>query len=126
MKTIVAVGMQGRELEGGHVIGETFMIDDVDEDLVGYQWRLHRGYAVTDKVGFKNARGRASLVSLHRLIASFMYEDVFDGKKVVGFKNNDKKDCTRGNIVIKPRTGKLNEAYAKARELMDKYNEVEE
>ncbi len=122
MKTIVAVGVEGRELEGGHVRGETFMIDDVDEELMGYPWRLHRGYAVTDKVGYKNARGKASLVSLHRLIATFVYENVYDVSKVVGFKDGDKRNCRRDNLYIKPKGRGLKEAFSKAKELMEKYN----
>lgn len=87
MKIIKVSGKKGRE---GIV---DFIVDDTVFEIVKEcNWKLLRGYAVTDR--------KKRLISLHRLIMSLEHEGVYDERVVVRFKNGNKQDCRVENLVL--------------------------
>ena len=92
-----------------------FIVDDeVYEFVSGFTWRVLIGYAVNND----NKR----LISLHRLIMSQEQEGVYDERVVVRFKNGNKQDCRKENLVVGKRWDYVDVVVNKIKEEQEKIN----
>lgn len=136
MKYIIALG--GESLinpDGEHddllgdwnPLGTLVKVDDQDYDLASEAWMLFRGTVVARSKA-RDARGKRFLLQLHRVIAMRMWkgEEAFSHLHIVKFKNEDRLDMRRENLLIMKRGWQertLTDLQKEAQEVMKKINE---
>lgn len=137
MKYIIAIG--GNELidpEGSHQAllgdwnpyGKLVKISNEDYDLTSEVWTVFRG-SIVSRSKNKSSKGTRYLLQLHRVIAHRMWlnETPFSHTQIVKFKDGDRYNMQRENIMIVERTRSMSHGiHEKAKSVMEAINKKEE
>ncbi|MBT9169455.1 MAG: hypothetical protein DDT19_02815 [Syntrophomonadaceae bacterium] len=131
MKYIIALG--GNELinDGRYTnilgdynpMGKLVQVSDEDYDLKDEEWTVFQG-VVTSLRKHKSSKGSRYYLQLHRLIAQRLWsgDEPFSHNHIVRFKDGNRYNMQRENIVIEVRGQRDRNEYERARREMERIN----
>lgn len=100
-------------------------IDDCDyKQVIGCNWHMLNGYAVTKDLGIINKDGKKMLVGMHRMIAGLFIAGVYEKGAFVKFKDGNMFNLKRDNLYVGRRDSKLRDVYDRLREKTKEMNQA--
>ncbi|MBT9169260.1 MAG: hypothetical protein DDT19_02614 [Syntrophomonadaceae bacterium] len=103
--------------------GRLVVISDEDYDLKDEDWTIFQG-TITSLTKHKSSKGSRYYLQLHRIIAQRVWsgDEPFSHNHIVKFKDGNRYNMQRENIVIEVRGQRNRSMYERARKEMERIN----